>query len=199
MKKTISVILGCILIALSFCSCSGPRKALTEENVTKTVEAAFEALAEFDSKELDKYVDSKTLDVIASYAEKHTQFQELGKAIFSNLTYEIKEIDLENKTVTLSVQNKSLYDAASEFTQELLKQFSTLELLRQLNNETWLDENLAALMEKIEASPMLSQPAEITLNITEGKKNLVLSFDDDAENGVSGGALLAIKKVISLS
>lgn len=198
MKKAISVILSCILIALSFCSCSGPGKELTEENVTKTVDAAFEALINFDSEALDKYVDSKTLDVIASFADKHTQFQELGKAIFANLTYEIKEINLESKTVTVSVQNKSLYDAASEFTKSLLNNFSTFELLRQLDDEEWLDENLTALLEQIESAPLLSQPAEITLNITEGKKNLVLSFDEDAENGVSGGALLAIKKVISL-
>lgn len=35
----------------------------------------------------------------------------------------------------------------------------------------------------------------VTLKVVTGKKNLVLSFDEDAENAVSGGALASIKNL----
>ena len=37
----------------------------------------------------------------------------------------------------------------------------------------------------------------MTLTVTAGKKNLALSFDDAAENAVSGGALQAVKSMTS--
>lgn len=195
MKKTISVILSVIFIALALCSCSGPTAELTEENVTATVDAAMTALTEFDTKELEKYVDSQTLDFILKYANEKKQFRELGKALFENLTYEIKDIDLENQTVTLSVRNKNLYIPALLFVQNLLKNYSTLELLQNLKNDSWLDENLTELTSEIGKAEMQAASVDITLTIKQEKKNLVLGFNDDAENNVSGGALSAIKSL----
>ena len=60
MKKTLSIILCLALVILSFTACSSSN-ALTEENVTKTVDTSFEALKEFDTDKLQKYVDSSTL------------------------------------------------------------------------------------------------------------------------------------------
>jgi len=197
MKKTISVILSVLIIAVSLCSCaSKPNAELTEENITKTVDTAFKALKSFDTETLETYVDSTTLSVIMGYAESHDQFKKLGIAIFSNLTYEIKTVDIENKTVTVSVLNKDLYEAASKFTDRLLSSYSTLQLLQRLSDDSWLDENLASLTKSIDAAEMEAASAEITLNITEGKENLVLTFDEEAENEVSGGALRAIKSAI---
>lgn len=197
MKKALTVILSVILIALSLCSCSGPNAELTEENVAATVDAAMTALTEFDTKSLDKYVDSQTLDFILKYANEKEQFRRLGEAIFENLTYEIKEINLESKTVTVSVKNKNLYLPALLFVQDLLDNHSTLELLGNLKNDQWLDENLTKLTDEIAAADMQETALDITLTIKQEKKNLVLSFDDDAENRVSGGALSAIKSLIS--
>ena len=53
--------------------------------MTATVDQAFSALKDFNTKKLEKYVDSKTLSVIISYANKHDQFADLGKALFKNL------------------------------------------------------------------------------------------------------------------
>ena len=69
MKKTLSIILCLALVILSFTACSSSN-ALTEENVTKTVDTSFEALKEFDTDKLQKYVDSSTLNTIANYAQK---------------------------------------------------------------------------------------------------------------------------------
>lgn len=197
MKKTISVVLSVMLIALTLCSCSSkPNAEMTEANITKTVDTAFEALKSFDTETLETYVDSTTLSVIMSYAENHEQFKELGIAIFSNLTYEIKSIDVENKTVTVSVLNKDLYKAASDFTDKLLSSYSTFQLLQRLSDDNWLDDNLAALTKSIDAAEMEIASAEITLNITQKNENLVLTFDEKAEDEVSGGALKAIKSTI---
>lgn len=132
-----------LLLALSFAGCSGST-AMTEANVTATVDSAFDALKGFDTKKLEKYVDSKTLSVIITYANKHDQFADLGKALFKNLEYNIEGIDLNAKTVTVSVRNKDLKDTASAFTKALVSKYSALQMLSLLNNETLLNTSLKA-------------------------------------------------------
>lgn len=180
---------------LSFAGCSSSSAELTEENVTKTVELAETALKEFDKKSLDKYVDSKTLDTILSFADGHDQFAELGKGIFNSLEIEIDSIDLANKTVTINVSNKDLFLVASEFTADLLDSFTTIQLLTKLTNDSFLDTSLSVLLSNIN-SVTENVSATVVLNIKQDKKNLVLSFDEDAENAVSGGALGAINSII---
>lgn len=195
MKKAISLILCVIILCLGMTACSGPNADMTEENITKTVETVQTALNEFDIDSLNKYVDSSTLSIILGYAEKHEQFVDLGKAIFENLEMQITSIDIENKTVTVSVSNKDLSAAASEFAHGLKSQYSTFQLLTKLSDDTFLDTKLSELCEKIDAASMFPDAIELTLNIEQDKKNLVLSFDDNAENIVSGGALSAIKNI----
>ena len=195
MKKLLSLVLA-LLLALSFAGCSGST-AMTEANVTATVDNAFDALKTFDTDKLEKYVDSKTLSVIINYANQHDQFADLGKALFKNLEYSIESIDLDAKTVTVSVRNKDLKDTASEFTKALVSKYSTLQMLGLLNNETWLNTSLQSLTDSISIAKMQSAPVTITLTVKTGKKNLVLSFDDAAENAVSGGALQAVKSLTS--
>lgn len=197
MKKIISLAMCALLIALTFCGCSGPNADMTEENITETVEVVETALKEFNTKDLEKYVDSSTLSVIMGYAEKQQQFIDLGKAIFENLDIEIKSIDTENGTVTVDVKNKELYDVANEFAGNLKSQYSTFQLLSKLSDSDFLDRKLATLCKDIDESSMAEAPTEVTLTIEQGKKNLVLVFDEEAENAVSGGALTGIKSIYS--
>lgn len=130
------------------------------------------------------------------FANDHAQFGDLGRAIFANLTYEITAIDIQAQTVTVSVLNKDLMQAASDFTNELMSEYSTFQLLNNLTNDTWLDENLSDLTGRIDSAPMMSEAQEITITITQGEDNLIFGFDETAENGVSGGALGAIKSAV---
>ena len=50
MKKLLSLVLA-LLLALSFAGCSGST-AMTEKNVTATVDQAFSALKDFNTKKL---------------------------------------------------------------------------------------------------------------------------------------------------
>lgn len=197
MKKSISIILCAILLILSLAGCSSTAE-MTEENVNKTVDKAFCALADFDTDELDKYVDSATLSVIMGYAEKHEQFAELGRAIFANLSYEVTAVDLDNKTVTVSVKNKDLYQVASDFASQLKNDYTTIQLLGKLSDEKFLDKSLSALCDDITNAPMTDNATDITLSIEQSDKNLVLVFDANAESGVSGSALDAIKSIYSV-
>lgn len=196
MKKIVSLLLCAVLISLSLCGCSSSAE-MTEENVTKTVDKAFAALVDFNTKDLNRYVESSTLSVIMDYAERQDQFVELGKAIFANLTYEITDIDLDNGTVTVSVNNKDLYQVASDFTSTLKNDYSTFQLLQKLNDDEFLDRKLGILCEDIANAPLSGSQTEITLSVEQGKKNLVLVFDSEAENAVSGSALEAIKSIYS--
>lgn len=197
MKRVLSIALVFILIATLLCGCSSaPNADMTEKNVRKTVDVAFEALKDFDIETLDTYVKSSTLTQIITFAEEHDQFKALGRAIFANLSYEIKEIDLDAALVTITVNNKDLEEAAKKFMDGLLGDFSLMELLSQLNDDSWLDSNLSILTSSIDKCEMNPEPTEITLKIREGAENLVLRFGTDAENAVSGGALGAIKSII---
>lgn len=197
MKRVVSLALVFILIATLLCGCSSaPNADLTEKNVKKTVDVAFEALKDFDIETLDTYVKSSTLTQIITFAQEHEQFRALGRAIFANLEYEIKEIDLDSMLVTVSVRNKDLEEAAKSFMDGLLDNFSLMDLLTQLGDDSWLDQNLSVLTKSIDTCEMNPEPTEITLKIREGTDNLVLRFGTDAENAVSGGALGAIKSII---
>ncbi len=193
MKKTLSILLCLAFILVSFTACSS--NAMTEKNVTKAVDTAFTALKEFDTDTLQKYVDSSTLNTIVGFAEKHDQIKQLGQAIFENIDYEIKSIDLDKKTVTITVKNKNLAQGASDFASELKTDYSTIQLLAKLSDETFLNTKLAQLKEKIADAQMESDGIDITLNIEQGSKNLKLTFDDTAEDAVSGGALSSIKAI----
>lgn len=197
MKKTLSLVLALIL-CLSFTACSGPNAEMTEENITETVATVETALKEFDTEALDKYVDSATLSVIIKYAEEHKQFSQLGKAIFENLELEVKEIDIDNKTVTVTAKNKDLSEATSEFAEKLQSNYSNFALLKKLNDDAFLDEKLTELQDKINACQMMDSGVDIVLNIQQDSKNLVLSFDENAEDTVSGGALSAIKSIYGI-
>lgn len=198
MKKTLSLVLALIL-CLSFTACSGPNAEMTEENITETVATVETALKEFDTEALDKYVNSATLSVIIKYAEEHEQFSQLGKAIFENLELEVKEIDIDNKTVTVTAKNKDLSEATSEFAEKLQSNYSNFALLKKLNDDAFLDEKLTELQDKINACQMMDSGVDIVLNIQQDSKNLVLSFDENAEDTVSGGALSAIKSIYGIA
>lgn len=198
MKKGIALFLSIVLIICCFSACAKTSAEMTQENITATADTVFTALKEFNTEDLETYVSSSTLSVIMSYAKQHEQFAELGRSIFENLSYEITSIDTQNKTITLSVMNKDLASTAQNFTNDLLSKYSTISLLSNLSSDTWLDSNLAILQEDIAAAPMQSEPVEITLTIEQGEDNLVFVFDENAENGVSGGALGAIKNAIGV-
>ena len=95
------------------------------------------------------------------------------------------------------MRNKDLKDTASAFTKALVSKYSALQMLSLLNNETWLNTSLKSLTDSIAIAKMQSAPVRVTLTVTAGKKNLMLGFDDTAENAVSGGALQAVKSLTS--
>ena len=196
MKKALKVITSILLtlsMVFSLSACSSGAK-LTQENVIKTVEIVETALKEFDTEKLQKYVSSTTLDYIIKFSNNHEQFAELGRAIFRDLEMEVESVDLENKTVTVTVRNKKLTNAASSFSKKLKERYSSFQLLQKLDDESFLNSSLGELVESISQAKLTTE-ATVTLNIEQGKKNLILSFDADAEDAVSGGALQAIQKI----
>ena len=197
MKKVLSLALIFVFIVMIFSGCnSAPTAEMTERNVTKTVDVAFNALKEFDIEALETYVKSSTLSQIITFAVEHEQFRALGRAIFANLTYEITDIDLDAGLVTVAVTNKDLKDAAKSFMDGLLEEYSLMDLLSLLGDDSWLNGNLSVLTESINKCELNPNPIEITLKIREGAENLVLRFGSEAEDAVSGGALGAIKSII---
>lgn len=195
MKNIPKILLSMLLIvtlAFSFTACA--KTEMTEENITDTVSTVETALKEFDSKTLEKYVSSSTLSYIMKYAEKHQQFVDLGKAIFKNLEITVTSVDVENGTVTLDVKNKNLKTAASIFALNLKDKYTAMQLLQKLDDEAFLDESLGTLVDSINSSKDTVE-ATVTLKVVQGKRNLVLSFDDAGEDAVSGGALTGIKNI----
>lgn len=198
MKKILNNVLCAVLVAamiFSFSSCS-KANSMTEENIKNTVATVETALKEFDTDTLNKYVSSTTLDYIIKFSSSHEQFAQLGKAIFANLEMEVKSVDLQNQTVTITVSNSKLTEIATIFTEGLKAKYSNTELLRKLNDDSFLTQSLNVLLEGIN-NTSISTEADITVKVQKGKKNLVLALDEIAEDAVSGGALGAIKKIYS--
>lgn len=191
-KILLSVVLA-VTLAFSFSSCSKSVE-LTEENVIETVAVVEESLKKFDSKKLEKYVKSSTLSTIMRYAKEHKQFKELGKAIFSGLSITVDDVDIKNQTVTVTVKNKDLSSVASDFAEKLKNNYSAVQLLNKLDDDDFLDFSLNKLVESMDAVDDETE-VTVTLNVKKGDKNLVLTFDDDSEDAVSGGALTAIKNI----
>lgn len=119
--------------------------------------------------------------------------------MFENLQYEIKEIDTDNKTVMLAVKNKDLSEVASEYTKNLLKEYASisgmLQLLKDIQNDTWLDTNLSVLTKGISNAAMKDEETDITLSFEQKNDRLVFTFTQTAEDAVSGGALTAINNI----
>ena len=200
MKKFTVVFLSILIVAFSFTACSSkPNNKLTEKNITNTIDTIFDALKEFDSSTVKRYVESSTLDTILTYASKKDQFRKLGVAMFENLQYEINEIDTDNKTVMLAVKNKDLSEVASEYTKNLLKEYASisgmLQLLKDIQNDTWLDTNLSVLTKGISNAAMKDEETDITLSFEQKNDRLVFTFTQTAEDAVSGGALTAINNI----
>ena len=193
-KKVLAVVLS-LLMVFSLSACSGSSNELTEENVTLTVDTIMTALKEFDTDTLSAYVDSTTLSTIITYAGGYDEITTLANAMFENLDYSVVDIDLtdsENATVTLSVINKDMGDEAKEYIDNLLDQYSTIQLLAKLATANWLNTQVEALVMRIDECEMQEDYTEITLTITQGEDNLVLAFDETAEDAVSGGVLSAV-------
>jgi len=198
MPKNSMCIFLCFLLALSMSACSAGTE-LTEQNITQTVLKVEKALKNFDEDELKKYVESQTLSKILSVSNGNKPFKELGQAIFENLSMEITSIDLQKSTVTLSVLNKDLAQGAADFAEELQSSYTSFQLIGKLNDEDFLKNKVDYLEDEIEKAGMHKSSTTITLSVKKSKKNLVLVFDEDAENAVSGGALGAIMKAFSAS
>ncbi len=196
LPKNSMCIFLCFLLAISLSACSAGTE-LNENNINQTVQKVEKALKDFDEDELKKYVESQTLSKIISVSSGNKQFKRLGKAIFENLSMEITEIDLQKSTVTLSVLNKDLEQGASDFARELRENYTNVQLLSKLKDEGFLSVKVDYLEEEISKAPMLESSTTITLSVKKSKKNLVLVFDEDAENAVSGGALGAIMKAFT--
>ncbi|HBA93488.1 MAG TPA: hypothetical protein DCZ02_02605 [Ruminococcaceae bacterium] len=195
MKKTIKTLIClclCAVMALSFSSCS--KTKMTEENIIETVETVETALKTFDTETLGKYVKSSTLDYIIKLADSHDQFVQLGCKIFENVVLDVKEVDLKNETVTISVSNKKIDQVAENFANSLKSKYSTFELLKMLDNEEFLNTSLSDLRYKMSTANETVQ-ADVTVKVSKGDKNLVLDLDETAEDAFSGGALNAIKKI----
>ena len=194
--KSSMCIFLCFLLAFSLTACSAGTE-LSEKNITQTVLKVEKALKDFDEDELRKYVESQTLSKILSVSGGKEQFKELGEAIFENLSMEITSIDLQKSTVTLSVINKDLAQSATDFAEDLRSNYSNFQLLGKLKDDDFLNSKLGYLTDEISKAEMQKSSTTITLSVKKSKKNLVLVFDDAAENAVSGGALAAIMKAFT--
>ncbi len=195
LKKGICLILA-FAMTLTLSACSG-EKSMSEENIIQTVAKVEKALMDFDRATLQNYVKSSTLKTILDLSKNHSQFSALGKVMFEKLEIEVKSVDKKNKTVTLLVKNRDMSKIAEEFTKDLTKGKSVIQLMALLNNDSFLDTSLSKLTAEISEATVPDNPTEITVSVEKGKDNLVLNFDEAAEDAVSGGILTAIKNTVS--
>ena len=190
-KRGISLFL-CLAMVFALSACSG--RAMTEENITKTVELVEKALREFDRDTLQKYVSSKTLDYIIRFANSKEQFDTIGKLLFEKLELTVQSVDVENQTVTLEIVNRDMTEIARRYS-KLIKDYSggnALDMVKLLNDDEFLDISVRSITSQISYATVPDNPVVLTVSVSKGSKNLVLNLDEEAENAVSGGVVKEI-------
>ena len=186
-----------MVFALSACSAS----AMTEDNITKTVALVEKALREFDRESLQKYVNSKTLNYILKLTNNNEQVDTIGKLLFEKLEITVKAVDVENRQVTVEILNRDMALIGERYS-NMLQHYpndSPLGMLGLLGDEKFLDISVRSLTAQISAATVPDNPTEVTLKVSKGAKNLVLYFDEEAEDAVSGGVVTAISEAFSLT
>ena len=196
-KRGVSLLL-CFAMVFALSACAG--RAMTEDNITKTVELVEKALREFDRETLQKYVSSKTLNNIFNYANNHEQFDAIGKLLFEMLEINIKSIDVENKEITAEIKNRDMTLVGERYSQMLQykSKGDLLAMLDLLNDEDFLNLSERVLTSLISRATVPDNPTEVTLGVKKGSKNLIITFGDEAENAVSGGLIAAITETLPI-
>jgi hypothetical protein len=191
LKRGLSLFL-CLTLVLAFSACSKAAK-LTEDNIIKTAQLVEKAFREFDSKTLQKYINSKTLNYIIQYSENKDQIKQLGLAMFENVTFGVKSVDLKNSKVTLSVNNKDMKLIGERYVKMLNHLYkSPVEMIKALSDDVFLDRSLRSLKAQISRATVPDNPTEVTVSVTPQKDGVVFNLTTEAEDAVSGGALTAI-------
>lgn len=196
-KKGVSLLL-CLSLLFAVSACSRAM-ALTEENITKTVALVEKALRDFDRDELQKYVSSKTLTYIFQFANGKEEFNTIGKLLFEKLEISVQAVDLENQTVTLSIRNRDMALVGERYA-KFLKARShgkTTEMLKLLSDDNFLNISVKSLTAQISRATVPDNPTEVTLKVKQDGENLVLVFDEEADDVVSGGVVKAITEAFS--
>ncbi len=198
-KRGLSLFL-CLAMVFALSACSG--RAMTEDNITKTVELVEKALREFDRDTLKKYVSSKTLDYIIRFANNNEQFDTIGKLLFEKLALNIQSIDVEHQTVTLEIVNRDMTQIAKRYT-KLLREYSNggnaLDMVKLLSDEEFLDISVRSITSQISYATIPDNPPVLTVSVAKGSRNLMLVLDEEAENAVSGGVVDIISTSFSLT
>ena len=195
-KKLLCLLL-CTLMVFSFSGCSS--KKLSEENVNKTIETVENAFIDASVVTLNKYtkfdtVLSNKIKVDPKNLGGKKKLLELTKVLFENLEIEVNSVDLEEMTVTLNVTNKVTYLTTDNFLTNLKKSNSVTQIITNLSDDEFVTKNVDIYIKELEKAPIASSPRTITVKFEQGKHNLVLLFDDEAINAITGGASEALKK-----
>jgi len=197
LKRGISLLL-CFAMVFALSACSAGR-AMTEDNITKTVALVEKALREFDRDTLQKYVSSKTLDYIIKLAGNKEQFDTIGKLLFEKLEMTVKSVDLENEQVTVEIRNRDMALIGERYANMIRSRCKgdTMAMLNLLGDDDFLDISVRSLTIQISRATVPDNPVEVTLGVKKGAKNLVLSLGPDAEDAVSGGVVTAVSGIFS--
>ncbi len=197
MKRVFALLLVSI-IAFSFASCSGGGE--DNKELRATVDSATESLINFDTKNVDKYIESETLLSIETLVNSKSQYQELAKAIFANLKIKVKKVSVDNAKgtgkITLKIRNKDLATVTDDYVSSKVTEYLAGKV--DFNNEEYLNTQLEYLTNAIDDAKN-TKWQKVTINVKKVDGKWVLVFNDSAENAVMGGAASKLKSMVNLT
>ncbi len=197
MKKYLCIVIS-IIMALFLTSCTSGED---NQAVRDSVEAARQALIEFDTNEFEKYAKSETLDAIEGQTAVYPQINTLAQEIFKELEIEVKRVKINDEkgtgTATLKIRNKALKEPASDYVSSMVTQY--LQGNVDLKDSTFINEQLEALCKIVEGAETGDW---VKVKVDVEKRNdgtWIIVFNDDAEDAVMGGAASVIKNITKLA
>lgn len=134
-----------------------------QQEIEKSIENTFNSLKQLNKKKIKKYLDyDKLLNSIDEMIIRQND-KELEKALFTDLSYKIKSINIEKQKaiVNIEVVNKDYKDIYTKWTKEILN---------QKNKKTKIDEKTAMKILKTIVKKE-KQTKKINKEITLNKKN----------------------------
>ena len=139
------------------------RREKEQQEIEKSIKDLFENLKKLNKKNIKKYLDfAKLLNSVDEMIIKQND-EELEKALFSNLLYKIKNIDIEGKKakVEMEVINKDYKEIYTKWMKEILK---------EKNENKKIDEKIAMKILKTIVKKE-KQTKKVSKEITLNKKN----------------------------
>lgn len=199
-KKLLAAALALIMV-FSLAACQGN----SEKSVQSTVKSALTAIKKYDTKKINKLIESNTFDALEENLSLLEDGEKLLKVLFTEFEFEIGETVVEKEkeedgvsataTCDVLIKNRDIQTVASTY---------LLTTIGGLRNQTidiadkeYQKSEVAKILEKLNAEDVKKKEYNVQINLEKRKGKWIVVLGGSAESAVFGGASAPIQTILS--